>query len=71
MLEKIKEFDYIDICLFFICLGICISLIIFVSNFSSDYTEESCVNFYKKTHYITEKCEKYRKKLEALDLNEK
>ena len=71
MLQKIKEFDYIDISIFFICLGLCISLIIFVSNFSYDFTEESCVKIYKETHYITEKCKKYSNKLEASDLNEK
>ena len=30
--------------------------------------EEDCVSYYKENHYITNKCEKYRDKLEKMEV---
>ena len=64
----IKNFDGFDLFLLFLGFGLMISLIILVFNFSNDKTEESCVKFYKENHYITNKCEEYRDKLENIDV---
>ena len=68
---KLKDLDVCELMIIFLGLGVMISLIIFVSNFSYDVSERECVEFYKENHYITESCKKYSNKLEALDSNEK
>lgn len=64
----IKNFDGFDLFFMFLGFGLMISLIIIVFNFSNDRIEEDCVKFYKDNHYITNKCEKYRDKLEYIDV---
>lgn len=48
----------------FICVAICVFIFCLLNN---DY-EKDCVNFYKDNHYITNKCEKYRDKLEKMEV---
>ena len=59
-----NSIDILIIC-FGISLIICLPILCF--NFREEHNEQQCVEFYKKTNYITKACEKYNDKLEALN----
>ena len=61
-------FDVVDLSLIILVFGLMISFVIFVTNLSIDQAEEHCVKFYKENHYVINKCEKYREKLENMEV---
>lgn len=70
--EKNEKIDSTDIFIILVGIGFMIMCILFGFSIyrKTDEVEENCVSYYKENHYITEKCKKYSKKLEALYLNE-
>ena len=58
--------------IFLVLCGFALFIIPFFIGFSyflNRYNpEEDCVSYYKENHYITNKCEKYREKLENMEL---
>ena len=68
-----EKIDSTDIFIVLVGVGFMIMCILFGFSLyrKMDEAEENCVSYYKENHYITEKCKKYSKKLEVLDLNER
>lgn len=64
--------DSVSFNIFIVLCGFALFIVPFfigLSYFLNRHTpEEDCVGYYKENHYITNKCEKYREKLENMEV---